>query len=79
VAGKSVGCKTALIAHSEGLLQCKENPDIWAENLAAAVERILSDERGMDKPQMNEIHRNGPASHQFLVKEKAKVTRAKPD
>jgi hypothetical protein len=33
----------------------------------------------MDKPQMNEIHRNGPASHQFLVKEKAKVTRAKPD
>lgn len=45
VAGQSVGCKTALIAQSEGFRQWKEKPDIWAESLALVVNRIFAEER----------------------------------
>lgn len=44
-AGKSAGCKTALIAQSEGFQQWTEQPDIWAKSLALAVKRILTAER----------------------------------
>lgn len=48
-AGKSVGCKTALIAQSEGFQQWAEKPDIWAGSLALAAKRILAEERGMGR------------------------------
>jgi D-glycero-D-manno-heptose 1,7-bisphosphate phosphatase len=44
-AGKSVGCKTALITQSERFQQWAQKPDIWAESLALAAKRILSAER----------------------------------
>jgi D-glycero-D-manno-heptose 1,7-bisphosphate phosphatase len=49
VAGKSVGCKTALLTQSEGFQQWAEKPDIWAESLALAAKRILSDERDVGR------------------------------
>ena len=42
-AGKSVGCKTALITQSEGFQQWVEKPDICAESLLLAAKRILGD------------------------------------
>ena len=48
-AGKSVGCKTALITQSEAFQQWNEKPDIWAESLALVAKRILAEERGMGR------------------------------
>jgi D-glycero-D-manno-heptose 1,7-bisphosphate phosphatase len=48
-AGKSVGCKTALITPSDGFQQRAEKPDIWAESLALAAESILGGERGIGR------------------------------
>ncbi len=45
-AGKSVGCKTALITQSEAFQQWVEKPDCWAESLAVAVKHILALEAG---------------------------------
>lgn len=41
-AGKDAGCKTALITQSGEFSNWIEQPDIWAESLASAAERILS-------------------------------------
>lgn len=41
-AGSSVGCKTALITPAEKVQRWAEKPDIWAESLALAAERILA-------------------------------------
>lgn len=43
-AGKRAGCKTALISQSESFKQWAGKPDIWAESLALAANRILSKE-----------------------------------
>jgi D-glycero-D-manno-heptose 1,7-bisphosphate phosphatase len=43
-AGKSVGCKTALIAQYEGFQQWEKKPDIWARTLALAAKSILASE-----------------------------------
>ena len=43
-AGKSAGCRTALITQSEGFQQWAQKPDIWAESLALAAKRILGEE-----------------------------------
>ena len=48
-AGKSVGCRTALITQSERFQQWSQKPDIWAESLALAAKRILGEERGMGR------------------------------
>ena len=48
-AGKSVGCKTALIEQSEGFQYCAEAPDICAESLALAAQRILAAGSGKDR------------------------------
>jgi phosphoglycolate phosphatase-like HAD superfamily hydrolase len=49
-AGKSVGCKTVLITQSQGFQEWVAKPDIWAESLALAAQRILGEERqGWDK------------------------------
>jgi D-glycero-D-manno-heptose 1,7-bisphosphate phosphatase len=43
-AGRSVGCKTALITNSKRLEQWARKPDIRAESLALAAKRILGAE-----------------------------------
>jgi D-glycero-D-manno-heptose 1,7-bisphosphate phosphatase len=48
-AGKSVGCRTALITQSERFQQWAQKPDIWAESLALAAKRILSKERDVSQ------------------------------
>jgi D-glycero-D-manno-heptose 1,7-bisphosphate phosphatase len=40
-AGKSAGCKTALITHSSQFSGWADQPDIWADSLASAARRIL--------------------------------------
>jgi D-glycero-D-manno-heptose 1,7-bisphosphate phosphatase len=40
-AGKTAGCKTALITHSDGFRQWALKPDISAESLELAADRIL--------------------------------------
>lgn len=40
-AGKSAGCRTALITPSGGSSIWPDQPDIWAESLALAVPRLL--------------------------------------
>jgi D-glycero-D-manno-heptose 1,7-bisphosphate phosphatase len=51
-AGKSAGCKTALITRSEGFQRWTEKPDIWAKSLALAARRILAEEPGMNRAGM---------------------------
>jgi D-glycero-D-manno-heptose 1,7-bisphosphate phosphatase len=48
-AGKSVGCKTALITQSEGFQQWAQKPDIWAESLALAAKRILNEDHDVSQ------------------------------
>jgi phosphoglycolate phosphatase-like HAD superfamily hydrolase len=48
-AGKAVGCRTALITQSERFQQWAQKPDIWAESLALAAQRILGQERGVGR------------------------------
>ena len=43
-AGKSVGCKTALITQSEGFQHWEHKPDFWAKTLALAIKSILAEE-----------------------------------
>jgi len=50
-AGKSVGCKTALITQLETVKQSAERPDFWAESLALAAKHILSLKTGKGKRQ----------------------------
>lgn len=40
-AGKSAGCKTALITQAAEFSSWVEQPDIWAESLASVAKRIL--------------------------------------
>jgi D-glycero-D-manno-heptose 1,7-bisphosphate phosphatase len=40
-AGKSVGCRTALITHGNGRNTCKGEPDLCAESLQTAAKYIL--------------------------------------
>jgi D-glycero-D-manno-heptose 1,7-bisphosphate phosphatase len=40
-AGRSAGCKTALLTQSQEFLSWVDQPDIWAESLACLAERIL--------------------------------------
>jgi predicted HAD superfamily phosphohydrolase YqeG len=42
-AGKSVGCRTALIAESEDFQHWEQKPETWAESLALAAKRILAE------------------------------------
>lgn len=41
MAGKEAGCKTVLITQSREFSNWTDQPDIWAESLASAAERIL--------------------------------------
>ncbi len=48
-AGKSAGCKTALITRSEGFQHWHHQPNVWAQSLALAAKRILKPERAVNQ------------------------------